>query len=70
MPRYFFNLTDGSTIRDPDGEDLADVEAAKATATQVARDVGRNKERTQIAGLHVTVTNEQGEEIFRTPLAL
>ena len=52
MPRYFFNLTDGSTIRDPNG------------------DVGRNKEGTLIAGLHITVTNEQGEEVFRTPLAL
>ena len=70
MPRYFFNLTDGSTIRDPNGEELADIGSAKATAARVARDVGRNKERTLIAGLHITVTNEQGEEVFRTPLAL
>jgi len=70
MPRYFFNLTDGSAMRDPEGEELSGLESAKATAVQVASDFARNKQRPQTAGVYVCVTDEHGEEVFRAPLAL
>jgi uncharacterized protein DUF6894 len=70
MPRYFFNLNDGSAIRDPDGVDLAGPEEANATAAVAAQDLARNKLRPQTAGVYICVTDENGKEVFRTPLAL
>ena len=70
MPRYFFNLTDGSAIRDPDGVELPGLQSARATAVQMASDVARHKQRPQTAGVSICVTDEHGAEIFRTPLAL
>lgn len=35
MPRYFFNLADGSCIRDP-GEELPGLEQAQSTALLIA----------------------------------
>jgi hypothetical protein len=71
LPRYFFNLTDGSTIRDPDdGEELVGPEEAQATAMLIASDVARNKLRPQTAGVYVCITDEHGKELFRTPLSL
>ena len=69
MARYFFNLTNGSsTINDSDGEELPDMKSAKAAAVQAASDLARNKPLAQIARAYVCVTDEQGKEVFRTPL--
>ena len=65
MARYFFNLTNGSTIRDPDGEMLPDIDAAKAAAARMASDLARYKRLSEIAGVYVGVTGEQGNEVFR-----
>ena len=70
MARYFFNLTNGSTIGDPDGEELAGPDEAKATAALTAQDLARNKRTAELAGVCVCVTDENGKELFRTPLAL
>jgi len=70
MAHYFFNMTNGNTIRDPDGEELPDLGSAKKTARLVAQDVARNKLRPQTAGVYVYVTDERGKKVFRTPLAL
>jgi hypothetical protein len=35
MARYFFHTQDGHCVRDPEGVELPDLEAAKAEATQV-----------------------------------
>ena len=69
MARYFFNLTNGSTIRDPDGEELAGLDEAKATAALAAHDFASNKRRTEVVGVYICVTDEHGKEVFRTPLA-
>jgi hypothetical protein len=69
MPRYFFNLTNGTTIRDTEGEQCADLDAAKTLARRSARDLARNKRRTEINSFYVCVTDEHGNEVFRTPLA-
>ena len=68
MARYFFNLTNGSTIRDPDGEELAGLDEAKATAALAAHDFASNKQRTEVTGVYICVTDEHGKEVFRTPL--
>lgn len=68
MARYFFSLVDGRTIADTDGEDHASLDTAKAAAIQAAHDLARNKPPTQITGFYVSVTDEDGKEVFRTPL--
>ena len=35
MPRYYFHTADGITVRDEDGEELPDLEAAKDVAIEV-----------------------------------
>ena len=44
MPRYFFNVRDGSEILDEDGTDLPDIYAAQAqairTSGEILRDLG------------------------------
>ena len=68
MARYFFNLTNGKTIRDTDGEEVSDLHAAKAIAIQAAHDFARNKHMPETGGVYVCVTDEHGKEVFRTPL--
>lgn len=36
MPRYFFNIYDGSNVRDDEGTELADAEVAKVEAIRHA----------------------------------
>ena len=43
MPRYFFSLEDGSKLSEDEGEDIADDEAARGVALEIARDLARNK---------------------------
>ena len=69
MARYFFNLTNGVTVRDTDGEECLDLDSAKALAVQTAHDFARNKRTPEIAGVCLCVTNADGKEVFRTPLA-
>jgi hypothetical protein len=40
--RYFFNLQDGTCLRDEDGEELADDSAAIAVARKIAENLARN----------------------------
>jgi hypothetical protein len=43
MPRYFFHIrSDDVFIRDPDGSDLPDLDAARAEAVHSARDLLAN----------------------------
>jgi Domain of unknown function (DUF6894) len=68
MARFFFHLTDGTSLRDHEGEDCASMEQAKGYAVQTASELARNKEPSQVNGLYVCVTDESSAEVFRTPL--
>jgi hypothetical protein len=67
MPRFFFNLTNHTNVMDDRGE-LCSLEEARHTALEVAAELGRNQNRNKIRGLSVAVTDEDGLELFRTPL--
>jgi hypothetical protein len=69
MPKFFFNLTNGGTVRDERGTDCTGVEQAKEFAVVVAAELGRNRLPKDIQQLAVFVTDETGSEIFRTKLA-
>lgn len=71
MPRYFFDITDGTSTFDDTGNEFADLSAARDAAIQtlseMARDeIGRDK-HLQVA---VLMRGECGQELFRASLAL
>jgi hypothetical protein len=68
MPTFFFNLTNGETVRDERGTDCTNVEQAKEFAVVVAAELGRNRSMEDIKKLVVYVTDETGSEVFRTKL--
>jgi hypothetical protein len=59
MPQYFFNLTNGETVRDEQGTRCDTVEDVKTYALAVAAELGRNT-------LALCVIDETGQEVFRT----
>jgi len=67
MPLFFFNLANHTKIKDDQGE-VCTLGEARATALQVAADLGRNQNRNKIRGLSISVTDAGGAELFRTPL--
>jgi hypothetical protein len=66
MPRYFFNIMDGSPVVDREGVELPDAAAARKEATRFALDLARR--RTGSGGLNVVenvvVTDEHGAEVL------
>ena len=67
MPRFFFNLTNHKKIKDDRGE-LCTLGEARNTALEVAAELGRNQNRNKLRGFSISVTDEDGLELFRTPL--
>jgi hypothetical protein len=68
MALYFFNLSNGKEIADPDGHELASMDVVREAAFQAAQDWARKKQPSEIKGLYVSVTDGSGNEVFRTPL--
>jgi Domain of unknown function (DUF6894) len=66
MARYFFNLIDGLTIEDFDGESFDLLAKARGHAVQVAQELGRHG--SPHVGLSISVTNEQGVVVFETEI--
>jgi hypothetical protein len=68
MARYYFHLSDGTTIRDREGWASADLATAERHARRVALEVGRNKPPSEVEGQSISVTDEQGKQVFSTPV--
>lgn len=70
MPRFYFHIRNGDAYedRDPDGEDLLDLEAARAEALQVARDFWEDWTHAEI-GMVVEVVDEAGRTVLTVPFA-
>ena|SRR5262245_41255097 len=67
MPRYFFNLNDGrKIIPDPEGTALPDNASARAHASQVVRELARNRER-KTKSWRLVVRDEHGTLCFELP---
>lgn len=66
MPRYFFRLDGGGTVRDDTGEMLADDAAAHSAAVAVlAETIESKSDHLNGGGLYVvTVTREPDKEIY------
>ena len=68
MPKFHFHLSGKTEFKDEQGEICSTIDAAKAYADDVAAEVGRNKRWSEIRGRFIRVTDEDGKEIYRTPL--
>jgi hypothetical protein len=67
MARYFFALTNGDSISDHVGEEFDLVEELEV-ALRVARELCRNRPWAVDLGRYISVTDEWGVVVFRTPL--
>jgi hypothetical protein len=65
MPRFFFHLSDGTTLRDEEGENCQDAAAARVHAHKVARELAQGD---AFRGLVLKVTDEQGTELTRVAI--
>jgi hypothetical protein len=70
MPRYFFHIRRGSDFedKDPDGEDLADLEAARAKAVQIARDYWEDWPDAE-TGMVIDIADEAGQTVLTVPFS-
>ena len=66
MPSFFFHLTNGDTFPDDRATPCTTLEEAKTFALGVAAELGRNRPSDEIEHLVVCVTDESGNEVFRT----
>jgi hypothetical protein len=67
MPRYYFHFSDGFFVADNKGAVFPTREEASLHASHIAAEYGRNRENVD-ANLCVCVTDQSGEEVFRTPV--
>jgi hypothetical protein len=68
MPRYFFHLTNGDSVADEVGEEFDVVEAARAHAIAVARELSGNRVPDDFVGCYISVVDERGVVVFKVPL--
>jgi hypothetical protein len=71
MPRYFFNMVDGSSrnlVKDSDGAEFRDLSEARKEAVGLARDVARHGFQGS-AIWQVVVTDESGRDLLAIPLS-
>ena len=66
MPQYFFNLTNGETVRDDQGTRCDTMDDVKTYALAVAAELGRNRSPEELNTLALCVIDETGQEVFRT----
>ncbi|HEX4693142.1 DUF6894 family protein [Sphingomonas sp.] len=66
MPRYHFNIHDGTDVPDLEGVKLADLAAARIHATRYASDLLRDQQATFWNGneWRMSVTDEHGLILF------
>ena len=70
MPRFYFHIRNGDAFedRDPEGEDLFDLEDARAEALDVARDFWKDWPHAEIC-MAVEVVDEVGQTVLTVPFA-
>jgi hypothetical protein len=70
MPRYFFNIrsADG-VLRDPDGTELPDLDAARVEAEHSARDLLANilRQGGELNGQVFEIADDRGKVLERLP---
>jgi hypothetical protein len=73
MPLYFFNVASASTtVRDEEGSDLADLDAAREEAIKDARSLMSNAilEGRDISSRFIQITGEDGKVLLVVPFRM
>ena len=67
MPRYYFNVADGRSFRDPEGVELAGPEAAREEAVRVLGELLRDEPALFLEHelLELRVVPKNGDTIYR-----
>jgi len=70
MPRFYFHQRDGDELRDHDGAELPDLEAAKVAATRAFAEILRERGREiwRDGGWSMTVTGANDLALFHLDL--
>ena len=68
MPRYYFNVTNGQTLSDNEGQELVDDTAAREQAQKMAVNFRRLDRQTDVRHHDVVVISESGAELFRVSI--
>jgi hypothetical protein len=70
MPRYYFHIRIGDVYedRDPDGEELAHLQAAHAEALEIARDYLNHFGRAE-PGTTIEIADESGRAVLSVPFS-
>lgn len=61
MPRYYFRLSDGVDLRDPQGDELADDDAARLAALQILAETVESRGAALLSGESYLVETTEGE---------
>jgi hypothetical protein len=73
MPQYFFNIhTDGGEARDPEGQCLPDIDAAREEAVTGAREIAADRVRSDEVldlGARVEITDASGTSLLTVPFS-
>jgi hypothetical protein len=71
MPRYFFDVHDGIFLRDDEGEELPDADAARMAVwnTLPAMASHREADSSMACQLRMDVRDETGKHLFHASLA-
>jgi hypothetical protein len=72
MPMYYFRLRDQDTLKDLDGTELANMDAARAHADVVARELKFRSDKFMGEGWSawsMTVHDDDGLELFSSPMS-
>jgi hypothetical protein len=69
MPRYFFHLVGDIDADDLIGHECENDEEARDNGSFIAHRIGTEKPEMAREGNFISVSNREGTEIFRAPLA-
>ena len=72
MPMYYFHLRDQDTLKDLDGTELVDMDAARAHADVVARELKFKSDEfmgERWSAWSMTVHDDDGLELFSFPMS-
>jgi hypothetical protein len=67
MPRYYFDVKNGTRLTDPAGLDCRDDADAEAKAKVIARELARDAPRACVPR-RILVLNDEGDEVSIVPV--
>ena len=68
MPKYHFEIIDGYRLEDPVGLDCQNDEQAKVVAHDIAHQIALDIESESETPRNVVVINDDGAEVYQTPI--